>query len=278
MVSIDPLHPAQSAILEVLGNIPALTIEELQKKITKNHSIEMSMPTLYRIVAQLIDEQVLVREKGKLSLNLVWVNHVLRLATQIETTYVTRAHPVFELPKNEGEKKEFTADSLNGLDPVWNHILLQLVKEREGNTWYEYASHPWFTLAMPGTEADVYKTILAQKTSVHLVHGNDTFLDRHAIKLLKKTLPSIRQTTAKNLPFPKEGYLVIVYGSYVIECFVADVVSKHFALFFNSVQSIEQFDPQMFSDVFRMKTQARIQIRKSTADSAALRNTLEKLF
>jgi hypothetical protein len=64
-------------------------------------------------------------------------------------------------------------------------------------------------------------------------------------------------------PFPREGYVLGICGDYIGECIFPEVLSRHFAFFFRSVENIKQFDPQLFKDVFHIRERCKLTVRRS---------------
>ena len=276
MTAIDPLHPLQSSILETLAVKRDLTIVELRTYLQNQHDQSVSMPNLYRIVSQMVEKQVLVKEKGKLSLNLIWIPHMLGFAENAKKTYLAAGDDVLELPKKDGEHREYAADSLIGLDPIWSHILIAFTKLPQPLPWYAYNSHPWYSLGMRDTEQRVYESIVAQGMECHMLYGNDSFLDRYGDKLIR--VPRFHTHLATDTPFPKEGYALWVCNDYMLECVFPEAIARHFAFFFQTVRTIKQFDPELFSDIFAMKARCKIRVRRDKKEANRLRGIVGKYF
>jgi hypothetical protein len=177
-----------------------------------------------------------------------------------------------ELPVKDGEKKEFFAESLGALDPLWNHILRTVAGIYKDAEWYEYNSHPWHFLGATETERRLYESLGPKG---HKMYGNDTFLDQYGVQFNAEGSDAL---IVPQSPFPKEGYSLWLCGDYIVDCVFPDVLSKHFSFFFQTVQSIEQFHPELFADIFRMKTRCRLLVWKSAREAALLRQKFEPFF
>ena len=275
MTSFDPLHPLHSAIIEILARRPGMTVVALHWEL-QECGLDASVPNLYRVIGQMVECQMLVKNKGKIALNLVWVSFIARFFTTVKQLYLSTSGEERELPSRDGERREFHADSLAGLDPIWNHLLTRLTEVSKGGEWLEYASHPYFALSIPEMETRFYHGLKQRGISCRILHGNDTFLDKHGDKLV--ALNAAETSIHLASPFPKEGYVLIVYADYVVECVLPEELARHFSFFFASVRSMEQFDPQLFAEIFRMKTKCKISVRKSARDAEALRRKFMPFF
>ncbi len=273
MAVLDPLHPLQSSIIELLGRDPGMDMQTLHARLTGERQLTVSVQNLYRTVAQMIETQILVREKGKLSLNLVWVTHFIRHAEEFRRGYIASPQDMSDIPLIDGDRREFFADSLAALDPVWNHLLSKVANQYPTDPiWYEYNSHAWHVLAMTDTELRLYESL---GKAGHKLFGNDTFLDRHGARL---SAGSAKSVVTADPPFPKEGYSLWVCGDYLVDCIFPDLIAKHFAFFFRTVNSMQEFDLQLFSEVFKMKARCKVMVWKSSEESRLLRSKFEPFF
>ena len=78
MSFLNPLHPIESAIIEILGPRESLNVKDMKIQLKTDFGLEASIQNIYRIVGSLTEKQVLVRKNNEISLNLMWVNHLLR--------------------------------------------------------------------------------------------------------------------------------------------------------------------------------------------------------
>lgn len=266
MATLNPLQPLQSSILEVLAKQQGLTMSDLHKELKQNHGLKVSLQNLYKAVGKMVDMQMLAKSKGKLFLNLVWLSHATHFIETANLTY--NSEQGTGLPLAEGERTEFYSDSLTGLDPLWNHILMKLTEVAETHDWYVYNSHPWYSLGMKETETRLYQSLVVEGIHCHMVYGNDSFLDCYGQKMI--TLKGFETSIAPDAPLPKEGHALWLCGEHIVECIFPEIISRNFAFFFQTVTSVQEFDPQLFTDVFHMKARCKISVRRSKAEAKEL--------
>ncbi len=272
MSVLDPLHPIHGGILECLAKWPNLDMEELHKELGKIR-VSVSLPNLYRTVSQMIDVQMLVRSKGKVSLHGAWIAHLQSFADTVSASqHDAEKEASFALA--EGERREYVAQSLAQLDPVWFHVLIQCAETEKDHDWYAYNSHPWHVIGMNETELNGYRAIAAKGISCRMVYGNDDFLTRYALKLIK--VPRFRASVQPKAALPKDGYAVWVCGEYVVECLFPESLTKRFRYFFNVATSLEEFEPELFADVFKMKARVKLTLRRNKKDADGIRMLLKK--
>ncbi|MBI5793994.1 hypothetical protein HZA87_02820 [Candidatus Uhrbacteria bacterium] len=268
MATFNPLHPLQSTILEVLTEQQGISVADLHAKLKKDYGLKLSVQNLYKTIGKMLDAQMLIKTQGKLLLNLVWLSHLTHFVEAAKRTYLTAEEATINLPLKDDERREFYAESLIGLDPIWNHLLIKLKDFTEDRTWYVYDSHPWYVLGMRETETRLYKSLVSEGINVQMLYGNDTFLDKYGNK--RVSVKGFRSAITTDSPFLKEGYALWVCGEHIVECIFPDVISRNFQFFFQTVQSVEEFEPELFSDIFKMRSKCKITIRRSAKESKAL--------
>ena len=113
-----------------------------------------------------------------------------------------------------------------------------------------------------------------------MLYGDNTFLDRYGTK--KARLSGIEaeavQHAELSAPFRRDDHLVWDAGSHVIECIIPEVLARHFSFFFHAVTGIEGFDPQLFSDVFRMKAVCSVSIRRAEREAEEWRERIDEVL
>lgn len=275
MALLDPIHPLQSSVLEILSTERGVTVQELHSKVVTTGT-EVSLKNLYRLVGQLIDHQLLVRTNGQLFLNHVWLTQLLQFTNTARQTYLAAELVAVSLPTKDGDKRTYNGSSLQALDPVWNDLLMQLAEVTRCREWYAYNSHPWYSLGMRDTETRLYKALVAKEVHAHMLYGNDNFLDRYGDRAIK--VKGFRTKIEPTPTLPAEGYALWVDGEFFIESIMPDSIANLFAFYFRSVQSIESFDAQLFSDIFRMRASCSVTVTRNRARSKAYHAKLKKLF
>ena len=275
MAVLDPLHPLQSAIIETLVTKFPLTIEQLHQQINKTYGIEVSRQNLYRTASQLLAAQLLVREKSALSLNRIWVSHALSLGEQLKRNYFGSDSQPKKFPK-ENSSKEFKAGSLAQLDPLWTDMLVELSENTRSQSLYAYNSHPWYSIGMRDTEQRVFEGLVSRGAEIHMLYGNETFLDQFGLRLIN--FPGFHAYCCQNSGFPSEGYALWVGGAYIVEVIFPTLINRQFKVFFDSVRSVEQLDIELFSNIFEIKARCSIKISHDKSRANKLRAKLKHYF
>ncbi len=221
----------------------------------------------------MIDAQILVKKGKLLSLHSTWNANFLNLADTIKKTYIQQKESYM---LEEGERREFVSDSLYNLDPLWNDIIALLTEQSEEKTIYFFNPHTWYILGMEDTEARLFNGIKKIGGKVLYAFGHDTFLDQYGRKLLQ--LQGVHTLVYPNHPFPKENYILNIFGDFILEVLLPDSLVRHFRFFFDNTKSMKDFDPQLFTDIFQMKAKCKLTLRRSKKDAEELKKIFREWF
>ncbi len=257
-----------------------LSVNELQKQIGSKHGIDVSIKNLYRIVSQLIESQVLVRRSGKVALNLVWVTHFVRFGDALRQSLLTAGSAVQDLPLEEGSSAEYTADSLVGLDPVWNDTLLQIARISGKGTFYAFNARAWYPLGMKNTELHLYRGLHELGVEPVMLFGGDSFLDQLGLRIMELEGLKAHARPSGSLPqaFQTEGLMLWTGGDYIVESVIPQALSRHFTFFFSAIRSPDQFDIETFSSLFRMRARCSITVRRNAAEAKKWKSLFEDVL
>lgn len=276
MATFLPIHPLEGTILEIIAAQNGISTKAIYQQLRQDHNLTVTLNSLYKPINKMIEGQMLAKSRGKLYINNMWLQHIEQFIQLSRESMQNPKSSDITLPLKPGERIEFSADSLQGLDPIWNHILTKLAYLSEGKKWYTFDSHCWHPIGMRDTETRLYKSILAQNIDLHVVYGNSTFLDTYGSKLIK--LPHVHTAVVEQHPFLADGHAIWICEDHIVESVFPDIIMRNFSFFFQTVDSIEQFEPELFSDVFKMKAHTKINVRRDKEECDRLRTFFEKIF
>jgi|GEM_PF-2055470 len=273
MFALDPVHPLFDAIVRAVAKEPSISVSDLHKRL-KSQKIDVTLQHLYRKINQLIEEQILLKDKGTLTVNLMWLSFLEFFAGSAKESLAEAAgETVF--PLKEGARLSFSADNLLDVQTLWNHFLIRLHRISPQKYLYKYYSHAWWIWSKRPLDSGFYRSIKQKGIRCLWLYGNDSFLDREAA-LLHQTLFDSRIAT--DSPFPKEGYNLNVYGEYIFECNFPDNVSRHLALLFRSIPSTSKEDRALLSDIFSLKGDFKVTIWRNAKQSARHQAAIGRYF
>ncbi len=274
MTSFDPIHPKNGAIIELLAEHQSLKPKELLGLLKKERNIVLSIANFYKILGQMVDEQILVKTKGRVSINMTWATYAHKYTSMMQQKAELGEDPFPAF--DEGETRIFNAESLDKIDPIWTHLVLYLFTQEKDEIIRVYEAHPWYLIGRPGTELRMYDSCYVQGKKINMLLGNKTFLDKYGLNLHKTT--PCNAVIADESPFAGEGYTFWLCGDYIIECIFPDLIAQYFTSFFNSTKKMEDFDLNTFTSIFHIKVPTQLRVTRDKKKAETLRKKFDASF
>ena len=269
MILFDQLY---DTIVHKLIDHKWASIQELHIHIIKEYQI--SLPNFYKVIGKLVDDQIIIKENGKLSLHSRRVLGFLDLADQLKQTYLTENISIANL--KEWQSMYHEATSIESLDGVRGDRMLAVNRMygKEQAT-YVYQARPYYALWMKQTEMAFFSQ--ANKLAdVYFLSGNTHFLDMYGTNLYTEI--GVKALATDKLPFLKDGYCVTVVGDFVFEVLYPKEISDYFKIFFDSIQEIKDFNPDLFHRIFEMKANCKLTVRRDSVQARNIKNEFKKAF
>lgn len=265
--------PIYDTLFSILSKEKGHSIQSLQKAVNKEERI--SLPNFYKIIDQLLEKQILTKEQGKIRLHSTWIASFLNLAENIKQKYLNDNSMDIEL--TEGERKTFYASSLIDLDNIRTNIFSTIaLKHKELDAVYFYNSHTYHILGMQDTETVNFKNRWKQTQKIYFLVGNETVLDIYGAELLRMQWTDVVCNNKTKLM--KEGYFINIAWDYIIEVIAPQMINQYFKTFFDNTKKIKDFNPELFQQIFKMKTDCKITIRRNKKDAEMFKKEIKKYF
>lgn len=270
MLLFDPVY---DILIEAFIEHQKLSTQDLQKYINKNYPI--SLPNLYKIIAKLLDEQILIKEWGKLSLHSRWIGDFCEIADKLKKVYFESPSRPIDL--KEGQIINFQANSIKDMDGIRGDVVLNVHRLHEkSEPIYIYHAHPYYALWMHDTEMAFFKAI-QKNTEVYLLFSDTGFLDTYGLKLYKKV--GINNVViSKKHPFLQDGYCFNIVWEYIFEFVYPKAISDYFKMFFSSIHTEKQFNQELFSKIFEMKWECKVSLRRNKKEAEMFKKEVMKCF
>lgn len=272
MFQIDPSDELTSAILHVVAERPGLSVADLHTALKKKKSV--TLQHLYRKLNQLIEGEILIKRKGLLTANLLWLSYLQFFASEAKEA-LAKETSLAVFPLKKGQRVSFSADSMNGVQTLWHHLLVQLHRQQPQKKLHKYYSHAWWVWNKRTLDVQFYRKILAAGVRCLWLYGNNTPLDRGAVTMYPDLLDS---RIALDAPFPAEGYNLNVYGDYIFECTFPPHIARHLDLVFHSVQSHDKKDLAIIDDIFDMEAEFKITVWNNPTLALKFQKDIERYF
>ena len=270
------------AIIDCLLVEKSLSTSDIYERIPNFGRDLISLPTLYRRINQMIEQQTLVRYGRKIEINPLWLAELRRIVYDQTSPSETEIYSSLELPSQEGEEKIFQAQSLSLLDPIWNSIHYTLASVYQERDWYGYNSDLWFDIGMSDTESRLRQNLVAQGSRYSLMVGNNNWLNQAGLSecavlgTRKKMLEGPKKKFSRL--FSKQGHALWSGKNYIIECLFPSDTCSDFEDFFSNVNSSSDLNLIEFQDIFKKKSSCSLRVRRSAREAKNYRELLAANF
>lgn len=139
-----------------------------------------------------------------------------------------------------------------------------------------YNSHLYHILWIPETETTNFKNMAQQNEKVYMLVGNESIMDEHAAIIVRAQ--GVEVVCNEKTKFLKEGYFINIVWEYMIEALFPDVINQYLKVFFDTIKDIKDFNPEIFQNIFKMKVEYKVTIRRSKSQTDALKKEIKKYF
>lgn len=272
MFRIDPSDELTSAILQAVAERPGLSVAELHSALKKKKSV--TLQHLYRKLNQLIEEEIVMKSKGVLTANLMWLSYLQYFASEAKAV-LAKEKALALFPLKKGQRLSFAVKSMSEVQTLWHHLLVQLHRQCPQKKLHKYYSHAWWVWNKRTLDVAFYKKILQSGVRCLWLYGNNTYLDRGAVAMFPDLLDS---RIALDAPFPAEGYNLNVYGDYVFECSFPPHIARHLELVFSSLRSQEKKDLAIIDDILGMEADFKVTVWHNPALALKFQKSIERYF
>lgn len=268
------LKDISTVVCTTLAEHKNLTIQNLFDKV-KKHNIKISLPNFYKIIAKMIDEQIVVKKDNTLQLHWMWVHHTVMLADKIKLHYLQ--DDVINIEKlKPWQTQTFEAPSLYELDLIWTDMLWELYAKYTGQEAYYYNSHAYHILWMPEKEKWNLEELWKKMAKTYFLFWNKSFLDEYWAQLLAMQWYDIK--CIEKTPFPEEWYCINIFGDYIVEVMFPETISQYFKMFFDTVKSAEEFNTELFANIIKMKAPCSLKLIHSPEHAEKMIKKIKQFF
>lgn len=267
------LKNSVSSILEILCQTKSCTTQHILAKLRNEYRITLSLPQLYKILWQLEKEQIIIREHNTIALNTLRIKKTSDYINKAKNIYLQENVAFSQL--QDGQRREFSANSLIDLDAIWNNIFTQLQNNNTISDIAFYQSHPYFILGHFSSRSSLIEQIISSQQTLSILYGNEWCLDNYGVQLVR--LQWAQATCSSKTPFLSEGYNIHIIGNYILELLLPDNVTQHLKIFFDNVTSVDSFDNELYKQIFAMKWQFSFSVQHNQKQASHTREIIKKM-
>lgn len=263
------LNHHSDRIVGYLAEHKSAPIKELFEAFSRSAKHKLSQAQFYNIIKDMLDERMLNKHEGLVSLHTRWLRSLEQFIAQ---TKKSQTHVVQTL--QEWENKIFEATNFQSINIIRWDISPHLLNDYEGDVFY-YDPHTYHLLGDYDFEiVDIGK---AQNShgNLHYLIWWTSYLDTYAAGLLDTLWARIALTDTP--PFPQDVFVAVV-GDYIYEIHIPKDIHTYFEMFFQNVTDISQFNKELFHSIFLMKWKYKMILTKDKKLAEKVKQKFMKFF
>ncbi len=279
----DPKNPkpdTSSVVIDILSKRPRLTVKELYQQFTRKSDKEMTLQGFYKLLQQLQEKRVLVKDGKQVSIDAGWVHAVLDFATKLRSTYLQPNPSTANILLKAGESNEFEFPTVIDMDNFWYHTLVMIAyyyaeQEHKDKNVYNYNDHCWFQVIRSGSEQTLGDTYMAMSMEWYLVAGSTTYIDGLVEGMIHSKL--LHYTTSGDADFGN-NYYVVVIGDFIFETALPNYVYSMMESVYSTVHAITDPALQSIEELIRLPAKTTLKIARDQKRAEAIRRKIKQFF
>ncbi len=263
----------EELIVELLGRQPNLPAQEIRRRLQAPQR-QYTIRAVYKELAKLEKEGVVVKVKDRYSLRMVWVISLSSFVDTVHNTYLTPSF-ISSLILAGQEKQTWRFTNLTKMDMVWTQLMLGLHRAYPGKAMCIWCPHQWFDLAHGRKQQQFMRANeLAAHKRFHII-GADTYLDRLCVPHLPK---SERFSFAKSRFDKEQSTYYTVIGEHVISVKLDKRTADEMDKLFNRVASARQAGACGVTEFFSKPVKVRLTLERSKTKASRIKRKFADFF
>ncbi len=275
----------EGVILDILSRKPGITSKEAYAFFQDKYEPGMSVQGFYKIIRQLLNDRVIAKTDGRLSLYSAWVNNLMKFAKQASLTHLDpNASPV-TIILEEGERKVFELGTPIEMSTFWDHALLMVAyyyrddTEEIDRNAYSKNFYSWIQLLRTSDEAQLVNLYSDLDMDWSMASGSHSLLNTLALSQLPdKRFHFALYETLSGYGEGSDNFHVTVIGDFVFETKLPNYIFKMIREKFESVRSLSAFNPQEMQNVIHQPGKTFLTISRDKVRAEEIRSEIKHLF
>lgn len=183
-------NTSESIVIAILSKKPRLTTSELYDFYKAKSSKKITIQGFYKLIRQMLERRIIVKEGMHLSLDSFWIDNLLKLSETVKRNYLGNKIGLANVILEEGESKTFSFENITLMDNFWTHGLNAVInfytqndhKDKNGYSRHFYSI---FQIARTASENVLANTYQLAGTHWYMASGSPSFLNKLVSKLIE---------------------------------------------------------------------------------------------
>lgn len=231
---------------------------------------------VYKSIAKLKKEEVLVGFDKKVALNKLWVQKMNAFFSLANSRYGNSVLDGSFLHLEEGDKISYRFKNPYVTDQFWGHAFALLSSMTPPNIpIIIYNPHEWFMLARRQAEEVLFKNLSNEGKLLLITVGSDTFLDKVVKKFFDQKQTQYHIDTKANMA---NNYYMNIFGDFIIEVRLDKSVANELDKYYQATNELVQNTTEDIKRIVMQPGYNRLTISRSPTRARILRKKLSKHF
>lgn len=228
---------------------------------------------VYAVLRDLKSQDVVLLNKGMVSLNMTWVDHVAEYVARTQEQVHTS--PGHFLNLQDGEKVQYTFRDPASTDVFWNHVLQSLNRiVPTDQPFFSYCPHVWFFVAHAERERALRDQLNKRERQYLVLGGGSTVHDKVVRDECDGDMSQYH--CLETPPFAQRNVYVNAIGDFVIHVrFSADFASRLDALYKRSSAQMLQ---EQLRELIEEQSPVRLTIFHNAKKAERFRKAVQQYF
>lgn len=258
-------------IISALGQGPSSTLNLLRQIENTTHITKQGF---YKSLRQLIQQEIVVKNKQVVLLNPVWVSKLVSYTQGISSSITIQGKQEL-LELSEGDSMIFRFKSINDLFLLWSYYFYIFCKEDQGPIIF-FNSHNFWHLLRSDIEHEIYRWIKVHNRKAYSVIGYKTELDKSSTAFLAHDYGI--EIAYEDEPSFRTNEYPIVFGDYILTTYLDDVVAKQIHEVYNLYTQPTQETVAAVQKALMSKNRSRVMIERNKNKAEKIRTKLLNYF
>lgn len=258
----------KDAIISILGTRWPLSLKQMFQIAKKEYAVSATYQAVHKMLNQLIEEGVLVRNNEGYLLNHDWIKKIKSFSDQLDLVYSQgRKFGAFQ-------NKDIINLYFDSFIPMARFIIHTFHGEfpnLENKPKVAMMWHAWMPIG--ANEADYNQLKKIFEVPYYGLYRGSTALDIFANQMLVK----LGKKSIQNVNYPADGD-ILVQGEYVAQVFYSADFKKKIEVIFKKTKSVENFNMVEIFQVYAEKNPVKVVISHNPELAESLREEGIKLY
>ncbi|MBT3419186.1 MAG: hypothetical protein HN726_02335 [Candidatus Magasanikbacteria bacterium] len=264
-------------VVVLLGTKGALKAEDIYQ-IFKQNNTPTTIQGIYRLLRQLQQSGVVIKEQHRYSLRISWVTNMRLLVEKMENTYSDTSYLETFIPTHREEKRIWYFNDPIRMIDFWHQILIVIAQFTYPSTTLHYYPHTWPELLTPKRTQQFYKTYHQLVNHVCTVIGGRTTLDKFTPREISKIYRKNHYySPPEDYPEESRSMYISVLDEYIVTMRINKRTTEMIDTLYQSTESPDK-SPLLIKAIATQKTKNNITLKRDPQKARIYQKKFTNLF